>query len=144
MEVLNHSLWLMFSYQSVGFSLHAIPSFSKEKRYATAFGFFMLNLGLTGFLLIYICTRIMPPFLSFSRWFFLSLTLTPLFYLHHKSLLVKDFQLKSIDLKHFVPAFVMLYLNYSFLGFDNNKSRGVSGFGLWLVFTSKYSADKPC
>jgi len=137
MEVLNHSLWLMFSYQSVGFFFYMLYlHFQKKSVTRLLFGFFMLNLGLTGFLAhIHLYTHNATLFILFPLVFSISLTLTPLFYLHHKSLLVKDFQLRSIDLKHFVPAFVMFILITPFwvLIITNHVEYLDSVYGLFLL-----------
>lgn len=112
MEVLNHSLWLMLSYQSVGFSLYGFYQFFQEKSVSKLlFGLFMLALGIASFLIhIHLFAHNASLFILFPLVFCFGLTLVPLFYLHHKSLLVKDFKLRAIDHKHFIPFFVMLLL----------------------------------
>jgi len=112
MEVLNHSLWLMLSYQSVGFSLYGFYQFFQEKSIPKLlFGLFMLAMGMASFLIhIHLFAHNATLFILFPLVFCIELTLIPLFYLHHKSLLIKDFKLKITNFKHFVPFFVMLLL----------------------------------
>ncbi len=112
MEVLNHSLWLMLSYQSVGFSLYGFYQFFQEKNVSKLlFGSFMLAFGIASFLIhIHLFEHNAALFILFPLVFCFGLTLVPLFYLHHKSLLVKDFKLRAFDHKHFIPFVVMLLL----------------------------------
>lgn len=112
MEVLNHSLWLMLGYQSVGFSLYGFHQFFQEKGVPKLlFGLFMLAFGMASFLIhIHLFQHSATLFILFPLVFCFGLALVPLFYLHHKSLLIKDFKLRFIDFKHFVLFFVMLLL----------------------------------
>lgn len=116
MEVLNHSLWLMLSYQSVGFFVYGLYQFLQEKSVAKLlFGFFMLALGMTSFLVhIHLFAHNPTLFILFPLAFCFGLTLVPLFYLHHKALLIKDFKLKAFDLKHFIPFLLMLLFLFPF------------------------------
>lgn len=71
----------------------------------------MLSLGITSFLVhIHLFEHNATLFILFPLVFCFGFTMIPLFYLHHKSLLIKDYQLKSIEIKHFIPFFVMLLL----------------------------------
>ncbi|GEM_PF-1758807 len=110
MEVLNHSLWLMLSYQSVGFFVYGLYHFFQEKSIAKLlFGLFMLAFGITSFLVhLHLFEHYSTLFILFPLAFCFGLTLVPLFYLHHKSLLIKHFKLKAFDLKHFIPFVLML------------------------------------
>ncbi len=137
MEILNHSLWLMFSYQSIGFFIYVVYLHFQEKSVTRLlYGFFMLALGVTGFLVhIHLYDHNPVLFILFPLVFAVSLILTPLFYLHQKSLLVEDFQLRSIDLKHFVPAFVIFILLTPFwvLITTNHVEYLDSVYGLFLL-----------
>ena len=110
MEVLNHSLWLMLSYQSLGFFFYALYlHFQHKSTSRLLFGFFLLSLGLASFLAhIHLFEHTTSFFILFPLVFCFALILVPLFYLHHKSLLIKNFKLKKKDLLHFLPLFLML------------------------------------
>ena len=116
MEVLNHSLWLMLSYQSVGFSIYGIYQFLQKKSLTKLlFGLFMLAFGIASFLIhIHLFEHNSTLFILFPMAFCFGLTLVPLFYLHHKSLINKDFKLKPLDFKHFIPFFLMLLFLFPF------------------------------
>lgn len=137
MEVVNHSLWLMLSYQSVGFFFYMLFLYFQEKNVTKLlFGLFMLALGLTGFLVhIHLYEHTPTLFILFPLAFVIGLTLIPFFYLHHKSLLIQDFKLQSIDFKHFVPAIVMFILLTPFwvLITTNHVEYLDSVYGLFLL-----------
>ncbi len=147
MEILNHALWLVLSYQSLGFFFYMLYlNFQKKSTSRLIFGFFLLSFGLASFLVhIHLFEHNSTFFILFPLAFCFGLTLIPLFYLHHKSLLIKDFKIKTTDLKHFLPSILMLlfltpfwalilsnhpqYLNLVY-GFLMN---GIPGKQTWII-----------
>ncbi|MBU1580468.1 MAG: helix-turn-helix domain-containing protein [Bacteroidetes bacterium] len=127
----------MLGYQSLGFFFYSLYLYFQDKSASRLlFGFFMLSFGIASFLVhIHLFKHSATLFVLFPLAFCFGLTLIPLFYLHHKSLLSKDFQLKSIDLKHFVPFIVMLLLLTPFwvLITTNHAEYLDSVYGLFLL-----------
>ncbi len=148
MEVLNHSLWLVLSYQSLGFFIYTLYLYFQRKDISRLiFGFFLLSFALSSFFIHLQLFDHDSAFLIFYPLAFcFSLTLIPLFYLHLKSLFIKDFKLKPKDLLHFMPFLLMVifltpfwilittnhphYLN-AIYGFF--LMRGIPGQPTWMI-----------
>lgn len=109
MEILNHALWLVLSYQSLGFFFYILfLHFQKKSISRLLFGFFLLCFGLASFLIhVHLFEHSSSFFAFYPLAFCFGLTLIPLFYLHHKSLLIRDFRINKNDLKHFLPSIIM-------------------------------------
>ncbi|MDD3743131.1 MAG: helix-turn-helix transcriptional regulator [Lentimicrobiaceae bacterium] len=110
MEVLNHSLWLVLSYQSLGFFIYTLYLYLQHKDTGRLiFSFFLLSFSFSSF---FIHTQLFDHasgfFLYYPLAFCFGLTLVPLFYLHFKSLLTKDFEIRSRDILHFIPSISMV------------------------------------
>ena len=137
MEVLNHSLWLMLSYQSLGFFFYLLYLYVQQKNPTRLiFSFFMLSFGMASFLVhIHLFDHHSTFYALFPLVFCLALTLVPLFYLHHKSLHVKDFKLKKADILHFIPAMGMVLFLIPFwaLLITNNVQYLDSVYGIFLL-----------
>lgn len=137
MEVINHSLWLMLSYQSLGFFFYSFYLYIQQKNPSKLiFSFFMLSFGLSGFLAhIHLFDHDSTFYLLFPLVFFFALTLIPLFYIHHKSLHIKEFKLKRADILHFTPAIVMalLLIPLWMLLATNNVKHLDSVYGIFLL-----------
>ena len=137
MEVLNHSLWLMLSYQSLGFFLYSLYLYFQQKSPTRLiFSFFMLSFGVASFLVhILLFDHHSTFYLLFPFVFCFALTLVPLFYLHHKSLLIQDFKLKRADIRHFIPALVMVVLLLPFWAMliTNNVQHLDSFYSIFLL-----------
>lgn len=137
MEVLNHSLWLMLSYQSLGFFFYSLYLYTQQKSPTRLiFSFFMLSFGVASFFVhIHLFDHHSTFYILFPLVFCLALTLVPLFYLHHKSLLLKDFKLSKADIRHFFPAIAMVLFLIPFwaLLITNNVQYLDSVYGVFLL-----------
>lgn len=96
----------------------------------------MLSFGLASFLVhIHLFDHHSTFYILFPLVFCLVLTLAPLFYLHHKSIHIKDFKLKRADIRHFIPAMVMVLFLIPFwaLLITNNVQYLDSVYGNFLL-----------
>jgi AraC-like DNA-binding protein len=108
MEIFNHSLWLLISYQSLGFSFFAIYLFINERYIPRLyFGLYLVSLGVNIFLLHLqlfehdsSLTSLFPFILSTS------FTLIPLFYLLLKSQLAEKYRFEVHEIVHFIPFII--------------------------------------
>ncbi len=137
METLNHSLWLMLGYQSIGFFLYLLYENLKEKSTTRSlFAVFMMLFGLTSFLLhIRLFTHTSSFYVLFPLIFSVAMLLTPVFYFHLKSLLVENFVLRWIDLLHVLPALLVLIIMLPFwvLITSHNTEYLDSVYGILLI-----------
>lgn len=148
MEVLNHSLWLVLSYQSLGFFFYTLYLFFQKKNTSRLiFGLFLLSFALSIFFIhLQLFDHNSILFIYYPLAFCFGLTLIPLFYLHHKSLVIQNYKLKPTALLHFLPFALMVmfmtpfwilittnhpqYLNV-FYGFFLMK--GIPGKPTWMI-----------
>ncbi len=108
MEVFNHSLWLLLTYQSLGFFFYGLYLYMFERRAGRLlFGFFMLSFSINIFLLhlhyfehARRLTNMFPMLLTTS---FASI---PLYYLHMKAQLTNRYRFEANEIMHFVPLIV--------------------------------------
>lgn len=137
METLNHSLWLMLGYQSIGFFLYLLYENLKERsRTRSLFAAFMLLFGVASFLLhIRLFTHSSGLYMLFPLIFSIAMLLTPVFYFHLKSLLVEKFVLRWNDLWHVLPAFLVLMIILPFwvLITSHNSEYLDSVYGILLI-----------
>lgn len=137
MEVVNHSLWLMLSYQSLGFFFYLLYLYFQQKNPTRLiFSLFMLSFGLASFLVhIHLFDHNSTFYILSPLVFCFALTLVPLFYIHHKSLHVKKFKFKRADLLHFIPAMaiVLFLIPFWMLLITNNVKQLDSVYGLFLL-----------
>lgn len=111
MEVLNHSLWLVLSYQSLGFFIYIVYlSYQQKDLSRLIFGFFLFSFASVSFFIhLQLFDHASAFFLFYPLAFCFGLTLVPLFYLHLKSLLIKDFKFRARELLHFIPFILMVF-----------------------------------
>ena len=137
MEVLNHSLWLMLSYQSLGFFFYSLYLYYKQKSPTRLiFSLFMLSFGIASFLAhIHLFEHHSTFYIVFPLVFCFALTLVPLFYLHHKSLFIKDFTFNKADILHFIPflAMILFLIPFWVLLSTNNAQSLDSVYGFFLL-----------
>ena len=137
MEVLNHSLWLMLSYQSLGFFFYLLYLYFQQNNPSRLiFSFFMLSFGMASFLVhIHLFDHNSTFYILFPLVFCFALTLVPLFYIHHKSLHVNKFKFKRAYILHFLPALFMVLFLIPFwvLLLTNNVKHLDSVYGIFLL-----------
>ncbi len=119
MEVFNHSLWLLVSYQNLGFFVYGISLFAKEKRNAELFFSlccFFIGVDIFLFHLLFFShhqalSQVIP---LLTATVFLPV---PFYFLFLKADSDHDFRFRPIDGFHFLPFFVgltvlfVLYIN---------------------------------
>lgn len=108
MEVFNHSLWLLISYQNLGFFFYGIYLYVKERNLARLFfALVMLSFGLNVFLLhLHLFEHDRNLNLLFPLLLTTGFTIIPLYYLHLKSQLQLYYKLETSEILHFVPFMV--------------------------------------
>jgi AraC-like DNA-binding protein len=138
MEVFNHSIWLLISYQSLGFFIYAIYLYFHEQKNLSRlfFGFYMLSFSVNIFLVhINLFPHNRNLMMLFPLIFTTSFTLIPLFYLLLKSQLVLNYQFNASENRHFFPILVsfIALLPFWILITSNNPEYLDLIYGIFLL-----------
>lgn len=112
MEVINHSFWLMLSYQSIGVGCYSIFKFFQQKTsYRLFFGLFMLSFGISYFTVhLYLFDHHPTLIYLFPLTFSSTMLVTPFYYLYQKSLFSSGHTVIKNELKHFFPSLMIFFI----------------------------------
>ncbi|MCK9291844.1 MAG: helix-turn-helix domain-containing protein [Bacteroidales bacterium] len=108
MEIFNHSLWLLISYQNLGFFILGLYFYLTERSIARLiYSFFMLSFGANIFLFhIHLFEHTRGLTILFPLLLTTVFSIAPLYYLHMKSMLVYKYRFEVNEILHFVPLMV--------------------------------------